>query len=89
MITIDAIQIDGKRSDGLLIQSPGGEGHPNMILIQCAKGYLMCGYLNLDAADKFFDAVLHNPIKGMTAAAKALGVRDGMTGEEAAEILNR
>ena len=100
MITIDAIQIDGKRSDGLLIQSPGGEGHPNMILIQCAKGYLMCGYLNLDAADKFgdaavlvggadFAAVLHNPIKGTTAAAKALGVRDGMTGEEAAEILNR
>jgi uncharacterized protein YunC (DUF1805 family) len=60
----------------------------------------MCGYLNLDAAEKFgdaavlvggadFDAVLKNPIKGMTSAAKALGVRDGMTGEEAAEILNR
>lgn len=100
MITIDQLKIDGKEGGGLFIQSPGGEGHPNMILIQCQSGYLMCGYLNLDAAEKFgdaavlvggadFDAVLKNPIKGMTSAAKALGVRDGMTGEEAAEILNR
>ncbi|MGN0193712.1 MAG: YunC family protein [Pseudoramibacter sp.] len=100
MITIKPLKIDGQESNGVFIQSPGGEGHPNMILIQCQKGYLMCGYLNLDAADKFgdaavlvggadFDAVLKNPIKGMTSAAKALGVREGMTGEEAAEILNR
>jgi uncharacterized protein YunC (DUF1805 family) len=100
MITIEPLKIDGKESNGLFIQSPGGEGHPNMILIQCQKGYLMCGYLNLEAADKFgdaavlvggadFKAVLSNSIKGMTAAAKALGVREGMTGEEAAEILNR
>ena len=100
MITIDAIQIDGKRSDGLLIQSPGGEGHPNMIVIACRKGYLMCGYLNIDAAEKFgdaavlvggadFDAVLLNPIKGMTSKAAEAGVKDGMTGAEAAALLNK
>lgn len=59
----------------------------------------MCGYLNLDAAEKFgdaavlvggadFEAVLTNPIKGMTTAAKEAGVREGMTGSEAAAVLN-
>ena len=59
----------------------------------------MCGYLNLPAAEKFgdaavlvggadFDAVLANEIKGATSAAKALGVKEGMTGREAAAILN-
>ena len=69
-----------------------------MIVIECEKGYLMCGYLNMDAAEKFgdaavlvggadFAAVLQNPIKGMTSAARALGVREGMTGAEAAQLL--
>ena len=71
-----------------------------MIIIECKKGYLMCGYLNIAAAEKFHDAavlvggagineVLANPIKGMTEEAKALGVREGMTGRQAAEILNQ
>ena len=70
-----------------------------MIVVQCKKGYLMCGYLNLAAAEKFgdaavlvggadFAAVLKNPIKGMTEAAKLAGVKEGMTGEEAAAVLN-
>lgn len=70
-----------------------------MIVVECKNGYLMCGYLNLAAADKFGDAavlvggadfgsVLSNPIKGMTEAARKLGVTDGMTGAEAAEVLN-
>ena len=82
-----------------MLVAPGGEGHPNMIVVQCKKGYLMCGYLNLAAAEKFgdaavlvggadFAAVLKNPIKGMTEAAKLAGVKEGMTGEEAAAVLN-
>ena len=84
---------------GTMLVAPGGEGHPNMIVVQCKKGYLMCGYLNLDAAEKFgdaavlvggadFAAVLKNPIKGMTEAARLAGVKKGMTGEEAAAVLN-
>ena len=100
MQIIDTIDINGTLAQGTAIQSPGGEGHPNLILIQCRKGYLMCGYLNLDAAEKFgdpavlvggadFQQVLANPIKGCTSAAAALGVQEGMTGMEAAEVLNR
>ena len=52
-----------------------------------------------EAAEKFGDAavlvggadfneVLANPIKSMTTAARKLGITDGMTGREAAMILN-
>lgn len=100
MLKIKELDINGTAAQGILLESPGGEGHPNMILIKAQKGYLMCGYLNLEAAEKFgdaavlvggadFDAVLKNEIKGMTDAAKEAGVRIGMTGAEAAEVLGR
>lgn len=100
MVNIEQLAINGTAAQGILIQAPGGEGHPNMIVVECKKGYLMCGYLNLDAAEKFgdaavlvggadFNAVLANPIKGMTSAAKEAGVKEGMTGAEAAAVLNQ
>ena len=99
MVQIENLTIEGTAAQGILVKAPGGEGHPNMIVIGCAKGYLMCGYLNLPVAEKFgdaavlvggadFDAVLANPIKGMTPAAAALGVQEGMTGAQAAKVLN-
>lgn len=100
MVQIQQIELDGGKAQGTMILSPGGEGHPNMIVIECGAGYLMCGYLNMAAAEKFgdaavlvsgadFAAVLANPIRGMTPAAAALGVTEGMTGLQAAEVLSR
>lgn len=100
MIQTETLKINGTVSQGIFIKEPGGAGHPNMIIIECEKGYLMCGYLNIDAAEKFgdaavlvggadFSAVLTNPIKGMTSTAEALGVKSDMTGAEAAAVLNR
>ena len=99
MLTVEQLDIKGTKSEGFLLAAPGGEGHPNMIVINCRRGYLMCGYLNMEAAEKFgdpavlvggadFEAVLGNPIKGMTRAAADLGVKEGMTGAEAAAVLN-
>ena len=99
MMKIEQLDVNGTNAQGVILVAPGGEGHPNMIVVTCRKGYLMCGYLNLDAAEKFgdaavlvggadFEAVLTNPIKGMTTAAKEAGVREGMTGSEAAAVLN-
>ncbi|MGI6107286.1 MAG: DUF1805 domain-containing protein [Lachnospiraceae bacterium] len=99
MIQIEQIDVKGSMAQGIMAAAPGGEGHPNMILIECRRGYLMCGYLNMAAAEKFgdaavlvggadFEAVLNNPIKGMSAQAAALGVKEGMTGREAAAVLN-
>ena len=99
MLKTSDIKTGEATATGYLLENPGGEGHPNMIVVQCQKGYLMCGYLNMDAAEKFgdaavlvggagFDEVLKNQIKGATSKARELGIKDGMTGLEAAELLN-
>lgn len=99
MVQIEQLDINGTSAQGILVKAPGGEGHPNIIIIQCKQGFLMCGYMNQGAAENFgdaavlvggadFDAVLANPIKGMTSAAAQLGVKEGMTGMQAAEALN-
>ena len=99
MVQVEENKVGDSKAQGIMLPSPGGEGHANMIVIECEKGYLMCGYLNLEAAEKFgdaavlvggadFAAVLQNPIKGMTIAAKELGVKEGMTGEQAAKVLS-
>ena len=80
MVITETLTFKNSEAEGIMVKAPGGEGHPNMITIVCKKGYLMCGYLNLEAAEKFGDAavlvsgsdftqVLYNPIKGMTSAA--------------------
>ena len=51
MIQIEQLKAEGKAVQGTMIVAPGGDGHPNMIIVQGSKGYLMCGYLNLAAAE--------------------------------------
>ena len=53
MLNIEQLDVNGATVQGTMVVAPGGEGHPNMILVQGRKGYLMCGYLNLAAAEKF------------------------------------
>lgn len=99
MIEVKQLNVNGQVVEGLRVVAPGGEGHPNMLVILCKKGYVMCGYLNAEAAEKFGDAAaivggaafeetLANPVKAVTPAAEALGVTVGMTGAEAVEKLN-
>ena len=96
MIKTETIDVNGKTFEGVCITSPGGEGHPNMLVLVGDKGYIMCGYLNQEAAAKFGDAacviggssfeeLLANPVKAVTPAAEALGIRIGMTGAEVCE----
>ena len=100
MTQIEALKVNGKTAQGIRIVAPGGEGHPNMIVITCDKGYVMCGYLNAEAAGKFgdaaavvggatFDDILANPVKAVTEAAAALGIKEGMTGAEAVVLLSK
>ena len=76
------------------------EGHASLIVVRCARGFLMCGYLSLEKAEQLgdaavrvagasFDDVLANKVTGMTAKAAELGVTPDMTGAEAASVLNR
>jgi uncharacterized protein YunC (DUF1805 family) len=99
MIRIETITVSGMSNQGVIIESPGGDGHPNMLVLPCRRGYLMCGYLNTEAAEKFgdaavvvsgasFDDLLNNPVKAVSYAAYNLGIRKEMTGREAAELLS-
>ena len=99
MIKTDILNVNGKAVQGVLLQAPGGEGHPNMIVLVCRKGYIMCGYLNQEAAANFgdaacviggssFEGILANPVKAVLPEAEKLGVKVGMTGAEVCDVLN-
>lgn len=100
MIKIEMLNVNGQPVQGIAIQSPGGEGHPNMLVLLAKNGYIMCGYLNTEIAEKFGDAavvvggatfeeILANPVKAVAPKAAELGIEVGMTGAQAAELLNK
>jgi len=69
-----------------------------LILIKARKGYVMCGYLNMDVANKLgdiagkvtgvknFDDVLNTSIVEVSEKARKKGLKTGMKGKE---FLNR
>ncbi len=71
----------------------------NLVLVKARQGYVMCGYLNLEAAEKLGDAAcvvtgvktaedaLEAEVKACTTKAGELGVKTGMTGREALELM--
>lgn len=99
MTITQTIKIGTTSAEGTMVPSLAGEGHASLIVIRCAKGFLMCGYLSLEKAEQLgdvavrvaggsFDEVLANKITGMTPQAAALGITADMTGLQAAELLN-
>lgn len=100
MINISTVENNNVNSVGLSITLPSGESHPQMLMILCKKGYVMCGYLNMEASNKFedvaviisgnnFEELLNNPVKAVSEKAKALGINVGMIGKDAVNILNK
>ena len=86
------LQINDTTIQGLELPLPGG----NVLVAAVGpKGYVMCGYLNRQAAEKFNDAaaivrgvktvedLLAATVCEVTPAAEALGVYPGMAGREA------
>jgi len=69
--------------------------HAPLIVIRAKKGFVMCGYLNIDVANKLgdaairvtgvktFDDVLNAKAIDVSEAAKKLGITVGMTAKEA------
>lgn len=70
-----------------------------LLVIRADKGFVMCGYLDTEIADKLgdvaakvrgvnnFEDVLHAEVLDVTKHAKALGVKAGMKGHEALELM--
>ena len=70
-----------------------------IVILSAPKGFVMCGYLNIEAADRLGDAAamvtgvataddaLKARISALTKAAKDLGVREGMSCEQALSLM--
>ena len=91
MIEVTTVKVDGKACLGLKVDLPES---PPLLLIVAEKGFVMCGFLNIDAAEKHgvsaalvsgvksFEDVLNAQVKATTTKAKNLGVEAGMKGSE-------
>ncbi len=91
------VRVDGKNCLGLRTDLPDS---PPLLLIIAEKGFVMCGYLNVDAAEKIgvaaamvsgvksFEDVLNAQVKAATTKAKDLGAEVGMRGTEALKLMS-
>lgn len=86
MFEVDKIEVDGEIFLGLKAVM---KGLPPLLLVKGDKGFVMCGYLNIDVAEGLgaaaavvsgvssLDDVLNAEIRSATTKAKALGLEPG------------
>ncbi|MFP3985339.1 MAG: YunC family protein [Candidatus Bathyarchaeia archaeon] len=89
------MKVDGKTAVGLRVDLPDS---PPLVAIVGDKGFIMCGFLNIDAAEKLnvaaamvsgvktFEDILEAEVKAVTSKAKTNGIRRGMKGREALQM---
>ena len=92
MINVSSLKVDDRDFMGVRVDLPES---PPLVLIMAERGFVMCGFLNTEAAEKLgvcaamvsgvktFDDVLNAQVKAVTSKAKTLGVDLGITGAEA------
>jgi uncharacterized protein YunC (DUF1805 family) len=98
MINVTSLKVDGKACLGVKVELPDS---PPMLLIIAEKGFVMCGLLNVEAAEKLgvaaamvsgvktFEDVLNAQVKAVTSKAKILGVNVGVKGSEALKQMSQ
>jgi len=96
MIQIAPLRIDEKTATGLKVDLPDS---PPLVMIVGRTGFLMCGFLNMESAEKLnvtaamvrgvknFDDVLETDVKAVTSGAERKGIKVGMTGKDAVKLL--
>lgn len=96
MIEVKHVEVNGKIALGLKVELPES---PPLLLVVGKRGFIMCGFLNIEVAEKIgvaaamvsgvkdFKDVLEAEIKAATSKAKELGVNIGMKGKEALKKL--
>lgn len=97
MIEAGLLNIDEKPVLGVKVNLSDS---PPLIIIIADKGFVMCGFLNVDAAEKLgvaaavvrgvetFDDVLQAEIRAVTSSARAKGVEPGMKAQDALKLLH-
>jgi len=96
MISVMSVKVDDKTGLGVRVALPDS---PPLLLLVAEKGFVTCGFLNVDVAEKLgvaaavvsgvksFEDVLNAQVKAATSKAKALGVSVGMKGADALKCL--
>ena len=96
MIEVTPIQIDSQTAIGLKVDLP--ESPAPLVMIVGTKGFVCCGFLNIDAAErlnvaaamvsgvKSFEDILEAEVKAATTKAQAAGVKTGMKGKDALRV---
>lgn len=85
MIEVNEVELSGKLYKYVRVDM----NKAPLVLLKGSKGYVMCGYLNLEAAEKLGDAavrvtgvndlnsVLESNAAGVTGQARNLGISEG------------
>ena len=96
MIEVGQVKVEGKTALGLKVDLPDS---PPLVAVIGDKGFIMCGFLNIDAARRLdvtaamvsgvrtFDDVLDAKVKAVTSRAAMKGIKQGMKGHEAVKLL--
>ncbi|MEM2870802.1 MAG: DUF1805 domain-containing protein [Thermoplasmata archaeon] len=93
MLEVQQLELRGGTALGVRVQLPVAP----LVLVRARRGFVMCGYLNMEAMDKMgevavrvtgvrsFDDVLRAKVAGVSQKARELGISEGMSGQEALE----
>ena len=96
MINVSPFKIGDKTAVGVRVDLPES---PPLLLVIGEKGFVMCGFLNMDAAEKLnvtaamvsgvkdFNDILKGEVRAVTSEARKKGIKLGMTGKEAVRCL--
>jgi uncharacterized protein YunC (DUF1805 family) len=97
VISVLSIKIEEKSCLGVKIELPNS---PPLLLIIANKGFVMCGFLNMEAAErlgapaamvsgvKTFEDVLNAEVKAVASKAKSFGIAVGMRGIDALKLMS-
>jgi len=95
-VLVGQVEVKGRRALGVKVELPNS---PPLLIIVADKGFVMCGYLNIQAAEglgvaaamvsgvRTFEDVLEAEVRACTSRARELGIKEGMKGREALELL--
>lgn len=96
MINVVPLKIDDKVAVGLRVDLPDS---PPLLLIIGRTGFVMCGFLNMDTAEKLnvtaamvsgvktLDDTLKADVRAVTPKAQMKGIKVGMKGKDAVKLL--
>jgi len=96
LITVSPVKIGERSATGLRVELPDS---PPLLLIVAEKGFVMCGYLNVEVAEKVgvcaatvsgvnsFEDVLKAEVKAVTTKAQKLGIKTCMLGKQAIKLM--